>query len=130
MNQNGLFHFLLSADNGNSSAGAVVTLAIYDQSGNLVFTIDAPTGQPAATGVVYLQTGTYTVRTSVKSSSGVFWPINYSLFGQILSDPIGPYDASTTDSSTSGGSSSSGDGYTYSGSSSTSTASSSPPTYY
>jgi hypothetical protein len=83
-----LFHFLLSADNGSSVTGAVVTLAIYDQSGNLVFTMDAPTGQPAATGVVYLQTGTYTVRTSVKSSSGVFWPITYALFGQILSDPI------------------------------------------
>jgi len=132
MNQNGLFHFLLSADNGSSLAGAVVTLAIYDQSGNLVFTIDAPTGQPAATGVVYLQTGTYTVRTSVKSSSGVFWPITYSLLGQIISDPIGPYDASTTDSSTSpsGGAPPSGDGYTYSGSSSMSPASSSPPTSY
>jgi hypothetical protein len=127
-----LFHFLLSADNGSSVTGAVVTLAIYDQSGNLVFTIDAPTGQPAATGVVYLQTGTYTVRTSVKSSGGVFWPITYALFGQILSDPIGPYDASTTDSSTgsSGGSPPSGDGYTYSGSSSMSTASTSPPTSY
>jgi Matrixin len=132
MNQNALFHFLLGADNGNSLAGAVVTLAIYDQSGNLVFTIDAPTGQPPATGVVYLPTGTYTVRTSIKSSSGLFSPVNYSLLGEILSDPIGPYPASTTDSPSSPSSPPppSGDGYTYSGSSSTSTAPSSPPTYY
>ena len=132
MSQDGLFHFLLSADNGSSLAGAVVTLAIYDQSGNLVFTIDAPTGQPPATGVVYLQTGTYTVRTSIKSSSGLFWPVHYSLLGEVLSDPIGPYGASTTDDSTdpSSGSPPSGSGYTYSGSSSMSPAPCSPPSYY
>ena len=110
----------------------MVTLAIYDQSGNQVFTIDAPTGQPPTTGVVYLPTGTYTVRTSIKSSSGLFLPVNYSLLGEILSDPIGPYQASTTDSSTSptSGQDGSGGGYTYSCSSSTSTATCSPPGYY
>jgi hypothetical protein len=132
MHQDALFHFSLAADNGSSLAGAVVTMAIYDQSGNLVFAIDAPTGQPPATGVVYLSAGTYTVRTSIKSSSGLFLPVNYSLLGEILSDPIGPYQASTTDSSTSPSSPPppSGDGYTYSGSSSTSTAPSSPPSTY
>ena len=132
MNQDALFHFSLAADNGSSLAAAVVTLAIYDQSGNQVFTIDAPTGQPPTTGVVYLPTGTYTVRTSIKSSSGLFLLVNYSLLGEILSDPIGPYQASTTDSSTSptSGQDGSGGGYTYSGSSSTSTATCSPPGCY
>jgi Matrixin len=138
MNQNGLFHFLLGADNGGSSvAGAVLTLAIYDQSGNQVFTIDAPTGQPPSTGIVYLPTGTYTVRTSIKSSTGLFLPVNYWLRGEILSDPIGPYQTSTMNDSTSptsgqdgSGQDGSGGGYTYSGSSSTSTTTCSPPNTY
>jgi hypothetical protein len=107
-----------------------MTLAIYDQSGNVVFTIDTPAGQPPSTGVVYLAAGTYTVRTSIKSSSGLFLPVHYWLLGEILSDPIGPYQASSTNSSTSPTSPPSGGGYTYSGSSSTSTSSSSPPRNY
>jgi Matrixin len=130
MNQNALFHFSLGAANGSTSSSGVVTMVIYDQSGNVVFTINAPTSQPPVTGVVYLSAGTYTVRTSIKSTSGMFLPINYWLLGELLSDPIGPYMASTTNSSTSSTSAPSGGGYSYSGSSSTSTSSSSPPNYY
>ena len=81
-------------------------------------------------GVVYLAAGTYMVRTSIKRSSGMFLPVNYWLLGEILSDPIGPYQASSTNSSTSSTSSPSGGGYSYSGSSSTSTSSCSPPRNY
>jgi hypothetical protein len=127
MNQDGLFHLSLGTSNGSTSASADVTLTIYDQCGNVVLTLDSLTGQPPATAVVYLSAGTYTTRLSVRSSSGTFQPVNYWLSGEILSDPIGPYQSNPTNSST--GSSSGSGGYSYSGSP---TSSSPPgnPTYY
>jgi Matrixin len=132
MNQNGLFHFALNASNGSTSSSAVVTMTIYNQAGTAILSLSATTGQPPVTGVVYLTTGTYQIRYSVTSASGVFLPINYWLFGEILSDPIGPYQtSSSTNSPTTGSASSSGaTGYNYSGSSSTNTSTASAPTYY
>jgi len=66
-------------------------MTIYDQSGNVVFSLQAQTGQPPVTGVVYLLTGTYTIDYSVASTGGVFAPVTYWLLGEILSDPQGPY---------------------------------------
>jgi hypothetical protein len=129
MNENGLFHFALDADNGSTSSSAVVTMTVYNQSGVAVFSISATTGQPTSTGAVYLAAGTYTIGYSVTSSTGTVVPVNYWLFGEILSDPIGPYMSSSSNNST-GGSSSSGGGYSYSGSSSTNTSTASAPTYY
>jgi predicted Zn-dependent protease len=128
MAEDGLFHLSLAADNGSTSSSAVITLTIYDSSGNAVFSFSTVTGKPPATAVVYLGAGTYTVRMSVKSTSGTFQPITYWLSGDILSDPIGPYQSNPTNSST--GSSSSGGGYTYGGSSSTNTSTASQPAYY
>src|SRR5439155_14797742 len=91
MNENGLFHFSLGAGNGSNSASAVVNMTLYDQNGNVILSLNASTGQPPATAVVYLAAGTYQIRYTVTSSSGSFQPINYWLFGEILSDPIGPY---------------------------------------
>jgi hypothetical protein len=128
MAEDGLFHFSLGADNGSTSSSAVLTLTVYDSAGNAVFSFDTVTGKPSATGVVYLGAGTYTVRISVKSTSGAFQPIKYWLFGDILSDPIGPYQSNPTSGST--GSSTSGGGYTYGGSSSMNTSTANQPAYY
>jgi hypothetical protein len=128
MAEDGLFHFSLGADNGSTSSSAVLTLTVYDSAGNAVFSFDTVTGKPSATGVVYLGAGTYTVRISVKSTSGAFQPIKYWLFGDILSDPIGPYQSNPTNGST--GSSPSGGGYTYGGSSSMNTSTANQPAYY
>src|SRR5205807_8497393 len=125
MSQNGLFHFILGADNGSTSSSAVITLTVYDSKGRVVCSFDTVTGQPPTTAVAYLTAGTYRVHMSVKSSSGSYLPIKYLLSGEVLSDPIGPYQSDPTSSS----SPPPGDGYTYSGSPS----SSSPcgtPTYY
>jgi hypothetical protein len=130
MNQNGLFHFALNATDTSSSSSAVVTMTIYNQAGQAILSLSATTGQPPVTGVVYLTAGTYQITYSVTNYSGVSVPIDYWLFGEILSDPIGPYQTSPTNSSTSGNSSSGATGYMYSGSSSTNTSPSSPPSYY
>ncbi|MFL5243388.1 MAG: matrixin family metalloprotease [Gemmataceae bacterium] len=119
MAQNGLFHFVLAADNGCSSSSANVTMTVYDQAGHVVLTLNVQTGQPPITAVVYLQAGLYTIRYSAASTSGAFVPVNFWLLGEILSDPIGPYYTTTGSGSNSGTSSpsNSGGSYTYSGSS-------------
>ena len=129
MVQDGLFHFVLAADNGTKSSSANVNMTVYDQNGNVVLSLDATTGQPPVSAAVYLLTGTYTIRYSVTTTSGAYFPVAFWLDGEILSDPIGPYMTTTTNSSTSGSPPPSG-GYTYGGSSSTNTSTSSPPTYY
>jgi hypothetical protein len=122
MAQNGLFHFVLGADNGSSSA-TDVTMTVSDQYGHVVCTLDALTGQPPVSAVVYLLAGTYTIRYSVKSTSGTFAPVAFFLAGEILSDPIGPYYTNSPPSPSSGSTTTSGSpspsdgGYTYSGSS-------------
>jgi hypothetical protein len=128
MKQNSLFHFVLGADNGSTSATSVVDITVYDQKGSAVFSIDATTGQPPTTTVVYLITGAYTVRTRVVSTSGSYLSVRYGLSGRIFSDPIGPYASDATNSSTAPDGSPGG-GYTYPGGSASS-GSSSPPTYY
>jgi hypothetical protein len=108
MSQNGLFHFVLAADNGGAASSADVTMTVYDQSGNAVLTLDAVTGQSPVSAVVYLQAGTYTIRYSVKSASGTYAPTDYWLLGELLSDPIGPYYTSPPPNNTGGT-------YTYTG---------------
>jgi hypothetical protein len=129
MTQNGLFHFQLGAWSDASWSRENITLSIYDQNGNLVFSFDASTGLPPSTAVVYLQAGTYTTQVGVHGSNGYFQPINYSLSGEILSDPIGPYQSNPTNNSR-GSTGSSGGGYYYSGPSSSNTTGKSGPNYY
>src|SRR5205823_70450 len=99
MAQDGLFHFVLAADNGSTSSSATVTMTVYDQNGNVVLTLDSTTGQPPASAVVYLQTGKYTISYRIQSTSGSYFPVDFWLDGEILSDPIGPYYSTTTSSS-------------------------------
>jgi hypothetical protein len=113
MAQNGLFHFVLAADNGSTSSSADVTMTVYDQYGNVVLTLDARTGQAPVSADLYLLAGTYTVTYSVTQTSGNYAPVDFWLDGDVLSDPQGPYYTSGSGSSTP----SSGSGsYAYSGS--------------
>jgi hypothetical protein len=125
MNENGLFHFVFGSQATDGSSGEVLTMTVYDENGNAVLSLDSTAGQPPATAIAYLGAGTYTIRYSVKSYSGLFVPIRYWLDGEALSDPVGPYKATVSNSGTS-----SGGGYTYGGSSSGNTSPSNPPKYY
>jgi hypothetical protein len=126
MAQDGLFHFVLAADNGSKSSSANVNMTVYDQNGNVVLSLDSTTGQPPVSAVVYLQTGTYTIRYHVTATSGTYFPVAFWLDGEILSDPIGPYYTTTTSSPSNG----SNGNYTYSGSTQNSTTGPSKPYYY
>jgi len=116
----GLFQFALAAD--STVPGSTVTMTVYDEDGNVAFTVTAVAGQPTVTTVRYLKAGTYTVRYSSPASA----PAQYNLFMLVLSDEVGTY-ATTTASPPpppSGSSDTSTDGgswynswYTYSGSS-------------
>jgi len=130
--QDGLFHFVLAADNGSKSSSATVTMTVYDQYGNVVLSLDCSTGQPPVSAVAYLQTGTYTIRYSVTQNSGSYYPVAFWLEGEILSDPIGPYYTSPSSPSSSSSSSSTGSNgsYTYSGTSYNSSTGPSRPYYY
>jgi hypothetical protein len=106
----GVFQFSLAP----STAGGDVTMTVYGEDGEVVFTLRATGGKPAVTATRYMTAGAYTVRyaTNSISSSG------YDLYLLQLSEGVGPYATST--SSPPPGSnepSPSGSTYTYSGSS-------------
>jgi hypothetical protein len=122
----GVFHFALAP---TTSSGAV-KMTVYDDSGNLVFTLTADAGSPAVTATRYLAAGNYSVQYTNASASPLS-PAGYDLYLLQLSEGVGPY-ATTTSSpqpgwsvpSSPSGSTSSGSNYTYSGSSGP------RPTYY
>ena len=130
VNQTTLFHFVLSADAGQSAVQADVTMTICDQNGDVVFTLSSSSGQPPTTGDVYLKAGSFRISYVARARSGSFLPqLNYRLDGEVISDPVGAYSSSPTNSPTSPSGSPSGGGYNYGGSSS-SRPSGSSPTYY
>jgi hypothetical protein len=130
MAQDGLFHFLLTADNGSTSSSANVNMTVYDQNGNVVVILDAATGQPPVSAVVYLLTGTYTIRYSVTTTQGSFLPVAFWLDAELLSDPVGPYYTSSPSSPSSSQQNGSTSSYTYSGSTNNSTTGPSQPHTY
>jgi hypothetical protein len=99
-------------------------MTVYDELGNVIFTLSATAGQPAVTTTRYLAAGNYTIRYTTSSGSASN-PLEYSLYILQLSEGVGPYATSTSTppSSSSGGStdgSTSGSStYTYNGSSTT-----------
>lgn len=109
-------HFILSAGaSGNPNAG--VQMTIYDQKGNVVYTLSAMAGDTRSlTG--FLAAGTYTIKFKSFTTDDSAPPlIGYALRGLDVSDPISPYpqkDTTTGSGGTSGGgtttSSSSGSG--------------------
>jgi len=117
----GVYHFVLAPVGTGSGT---VTMTVYDELGNVIFTLSATAGQPAVTTTRYLAAGNYTIRYTTASGSASN-PLEYSLYILQLSEGVGPYATSTSTppSSSSGGStdgSTSGSStYTYNGSSTT-----------
>jgi hypothetical protein len=100
LNQNELWHFNLSASTGGANAAEEVQMQIYDQSGNLLFTLVSYAGQPPSTGDVYLLAGTYTVRfVAVAENPEDMAALAFALTGENLSYPIGAMMTTTTGSS-------------------------------
>jgi hypothetical protein len=90
LNQNELWHFNLSADTGSANVAEEVQMQIYDQSGNLLFSLTSYAGQPPSTGCVYLMSGTYTIRfAAVAENPDDFASLAFALTGENLSYPIG-----------------------------------------
>jgi hypothetical protein len=115
LTQDELFHFALSTSSANPHAW--VSMTVRDSSGAVVLLLKVQAGQPTVTADVFLKMGTYSVSFAGSTSDGSAWSgIDFSLAGDMISDPVGAY--STPPSST--GTSSP----TSSGSNST------PPSYY
>jgi len=87
-----VFQFGLSAE-ALGVSGGTVTMTVYDADGRAVFTLEATAGQPLATTVRYLATGTYTVRYTTRGASA---PVGFGLYLLELSDDAGPYKSNTT----------------------------------
>ena len=89
VNQNELWHFNLSASTGGANPAEEVQMQIYDQSGNLLFSLTSYADQPPTTGDVYLLAGTYTVRYSaVAQDPNDLAAISFALTGENLSYPM------------------------------------------
>ena len=91
--QSQLFHLALST---SGSPGTAVQTIVYDQSGAIVASLTAMSGE-TQTLTVFLSPGTYTVRFVLGGLSGVpLTPTSYVLRGLGLSDPIGPMPTDPT----------------------------------
>jgi hypothetical protein len=117
----GVYHFAL-APTGTESG--TVTMTVYDELGNMIFTLSATAGQPSVTSTQYLAAGNYTIRYSTAAGSASN-PLGYGLYILQLSEGVGPYATSTStppsssSGGTSDGSTSGSSTYTYNGSSTT-----------
>jgi hypothetical protein len=99
-------------------------MTILDANGQPVFTMTSYGGQPPTTAYDYLPAGTYTV--GFTGFSLLAGSVPFTLYGAVVSEPIGPQPVSSGGSGPGSGGSTSG-----SGSSQTATPpSNSGPTYY
>jgi hypothetical protein len=95
--QNKLMEFMLSADSG--TAWTEMRMEILDAGGDVVFTLSAYAGTPAASGHIYLSAGQYTARFTATPRPGTtFTPVGFTLLSRLVSDPIGPRQASSSSS--------------------------------
>ncbi|HET6881653.1 MAG TPA: matrixin family metalloprotease [Pirellulales bacterium] len=85
--QDQLFQFLLSAGSTTASEQGSVTMTIADSAGNTVFTLAALAGQMVSGDAVLLKPGQYFVTFGSNETTA---PIDYSLTGIVLTDPLGP----------------------------------------
>jgi hypothetical protein len=91
LSETGAYQFALGAS--SAQAGNKVTMSVYDENGNLVFTLTSVAGQPVVTATQYLRAGTYYVTYSgAKTNTGA---TDYGMFLAELSDLSGPYATST-----------------------------------
>jgi len=136
LTQDELFHFALSASSTNPNAW--VTMTVRNSGGAVVLFLMVQAGQPTVTADVFLKMGTYSVTFAGATSDGSAWSgINFTLTGDMISDPVGAYSTSPsstgTSSPTSSGSTSTSPtyySYTPTSPSSSSTSTTTSPYYY
>lgn len=92
-----LFHFELSG----GSPGGAVQMTVYDATAKPVANLRAPGGGGSSTEDVLLAPGTYFVRVSATTRTGLPQPrFSYKLRGTLRSDPIGPTPVDPTPTGT------------------------------
>jgi hypothetical protein len=90
-------HFVLAAGAVSSSVPTALRMAIFDSDGHLVFILDAAAGQTVSADV-YLKQGTYKVAVVAATADHSALPaLNYRLWAESLTDPIGPVPIDPTD---------------------------------
>jgi hypothetical protein len=91
VSQTQITHFVLSASAPGAAVATAVRMTIYDQYGNIIFTLDAMAGQTVSSNIILVQ-GTYTVRFVAATIDGsALSAFTYNLLGETLSDPIESY---------------------------------------
>jgi hypothetical protein len=81
-------HFVLSASDPTATVATAVRMCIYDQNGNIIFTLDAIAGQTVSANVL-LKQGSYTVSFVAATIDGsALSPFTYNLLGETLTDPM------------------------------------------
>jgi hypothetical protein len=81
-------HFVLSASDPAATVPTAVRMTIYDQYGNIIFTLDAIAGQTVSDNV-YLTQGTYTISFVAATNDGsALSPFTYNLLGETITDPL------------------------------------------
>jgi hypothetical protein len=91
--QSALYQYSLAAT--ALSGGGSVTMSVFDQAGNLVFTMSNMAGQLTVTANTYLAAGVYTLQ---YTSSGTSSPLSYKMSLLDLSGPMGTYKPNTNSS--------------------------------
>jgi len=95
--QSQVMHFVLSASAPGAMVATAVRMSIYDQYGNIIYTLDAIAGQTVSTNVCLLQ-GTYTVRFVAATIDGsALSSFAYNLLGETLTDPIDAFPVNPLD---------------------------------
>jgi len=102
-----LYHFTLSAATADASIDSAIRVTIYDGRGNVIFTKVAQAGGDIVSGNLVLEPGKYKVRFSAAPRDKTRTPpLQYSLTGNMLDDPIGPQPQDSTTSPSGSGSTS------------------------
>ena len=91
LSEAGVYQFALGAQ--GQKAGDSVTMTVYDEDGNVVFTLTSVAGRPPVTSSQYLKAGTYTVKYAGARTNDE--SVGYGLFMTQLSEGVGPYATST-----------------------------------
>jgi hypothetical protein len=91
VDRDALFRFALSVDTGGAAVDTATRMLIYDANGNVVFQLGVA-GSGTRSGEVTLAAGTYTIRFVARTwdASQALPPINVTLSGLVMNDPIGP----------------------------------------
>ena len=84
-----VFGFALSA---TGPAGAAVTFSLVNAAGRTVFSLTAPAGDTVTGTTPLVSPGRYTLRMTVTGPAG---PVQFTLSGGVITDPIGPQPANS-----------------------------------